>query len=330
MIHDSSRLVNDLNVIVSTLMPEVDMVKLAIRLEEAMSNYEVHRKTVTEVENDLAEKIELFLSSKKLEGLSEQTLTDYLGELRLFSKYCKKAVVQVNTPDIRSYLASIDDVMMSTIGKKLSVLKSFFGWLVQEEILLRDPTAKVKLPKKPKRLPKGLSIEELEMVRESCGTLRQRAMMEVFYSTACRVSEVSNMNRSDVDNQSMCVRVIGKGDKERIVYLSFKAIYHLNKYLKTRNDDSESLFVTERKPHRRLSRRAMQNEINVIEQMSKIPKTLTPHVFRHTFANLAMDNGVDLADLQHLLGHSNPATTLIYSQVSEERKQQAFKKYHVQ
>jgi site-specific recombinase XerD len=88
----------------------------------------------------------------------------------MFTQYCQKATALVSTADIRSYLASFDKAKVSTIGNKLSVLKSFFGWLVKEEVLLRDPTAKVKLPKTPKRLPKGLSIEELETVRESCTT----------------------------------------------------------------------------------------------------------------------------------------------------------------
>lgn len=330
MLVDTARLVNEFNVIVSTLAPEADMNKIAIRLEEVLSNYEIHRKTFVEVENDILEKVELYLSSKRLEGLSERTLGDYLAELKLFSQQFSKPASQISTADIRSYLASIDGVMMSTIGKKLSVLKSFFGWLVEEEILLRDPTAKVKLPKKPKRLPKGLSIEELEMIRESCETLRQRALIEVFYSTGCRLSEVVNMDKSDIDVQAMSARVIGKGDKERIVYLSFKALFHLNKYLQSRDDDSGALFVTERKPHRRLSNRAIQNEVDKIEQNSKITSKMTPHVMRHTFGNLSMDAGIELADLQHLLGHSSPSTTLTYASVSEERKQQAFKKYHVQ
>ena len=330
MIHDTSRLANDLNTIISTLCPDVDSIRMTIRLEEVLSNYEIHRKTVTEVEKDIPEKIKLYLSSKKLEGLSNITLSDYRGELTRFSKRCPKAVSQVTTSDVRGYLASLENIKMSTVGTKLSVLKSFFGWLVQEEIILRDPTAKVKSPKTPKRLPKGLSIEELELVRESCVTLRERALLEVFYSTGCRLSEIGNMNTSDINLQAMNARVIGKGDKERIVYLSFKALYHLNRYLKSRTDDAEALFATVRKPYRKLGNRAIQREIDKIEQRANLSKALTPHVMRHTFANLKMDAGVDLADLQHLLGHSDPSTTLTYAQVSEERKQQAFKKYHVQ
>jgi site-specific recombinase XerD len=218
---------------------------------------------------------------------------------------------------------------MSTIGQKLSVLKSFFGWLVKEEVLLRDPTLKVKLPKKPKRLPKGLSIEELETVRDSCNTLRQRALIEVMYSTGCRLSEVASMNKNDINIRTMNLKVIGKGDKERVVYLSIKAYLQVKKYLKSRTDDCEALFITSKQPYRRLGNRAIQREIDKIETLSNIKKKLTPHVMRHTFANLSMDAGIELADLQHLMGHSNPFTTLVYSSVSEERKQQAFKKYHV-
>ncbi|SMQ75999.1 integrase/recombinase XerD [Bacillus sp. OV166] len=329
MSNDTARLMNDLNTVISTIVPDVEINKLSIRLEEVLCNYEISRKSDQKLAMDIPEKIELYISSKKLEGLSSKTLAGYKSELYVFSRFCHKATVLVTTADIRSFLASFNEAMMSTIGQKLSVLKSFFGWMVKEEILLRDPTAKVKLPKKPKRLPKGLSIEELETIRDSCETLRQRALIEVMYSTGCRLSEVSNMSKNDINIQDMNMKVIGKGNKERVVYLSIKAYRQLKKYLNSRNDDSEAMFVTSKKPYCRLGNRAIQREIDAIEKASKIQRKLTPHVMRHTFANLSMDAGIELADLQHLMGHSNPGTTLIYSQVSEERKQQAFKRYHV-
>jgi integrase/recombinase XerD len=272
----------------------------------------------------------LYLASKKIEGLSLKTLKGYKSELRLFTDYCQKPTALVNAADIRGFLASFESAKMSTIGQKLSVLKSFFAWMVKEEILLRDPTAKVNPPKKPKRLPKALSIEELEIVRESCKTLRQRTLLEVFYSTGCRLSEIAGMNKNDINIQSMSLKVVGKGNKERIVYLSFKALFHLKKYLNSRNDDCNALFVTERKPYRRMGNLAVQREIDKIEKVANISKKLHPHVLRHTYATLSMDAGIELADLQQLLGHSNPGTTMIYANVSEERKQQAFKKFHVQ
>lgn len=327
---DTARLVNDVNVIVTMLCPEIDATKLSIRLEEVVSNYKIHWKSVVEVEEDILEKVDLFIASKRLEGLSETTLKSYKIQLESFANFCPKAVAHVTTPDIRQYLAQDKGWKISTVDTILSILKTFFGWLVTEEILLRDPTAKINPPRKEKRLPKGLSIEELEMIREACTSLRERALIEVFYSTGCRLSELANMQITDINMQNMSMKVIGKGNKERIVYLSFKALYHLNKYLKDRTDECESLFITLRKPYRGVGNRAIQREISKIEERVSISKKLTPHVMRHTFAQLSMDAGIELSDLQHLMGHSNPSTTLVYSNVSEERKQQAFKKYHVQ
>lgn len=330
MAQDKLRLLNEVQYLVGIINPEVDINKLTIRMEEVLSNYDIHRKTTEQIGEDLPDNIKMFISAMRIEGLSAITLDDYQMELSLFSTSCKKAVAQITTMDIRSYLGSLEDVMTSTVGKKLSVLKSFFGWMVREEVLLRDPTSKVKLPKKPKRLPKSLSVEELEIVRESCKGLRERALIEVMYSTGCRLSEVANLKRSDIDMHSMSTKVVGKGDKERQVYLSYKAMYHLRKYLMNRLDDCEYLFVTVRKPIRQLSNDSIQREIKIIEERSGIAKRLTPHVLRHTFAQLSTDAGIDLADLQQLLGHSNPATTLTYSQVSEERKQSAHKRFHMQ
>lgn len=330
MAQDKLRLLNEVQSLVGTICPDVDITKLTLRMEEVLANYETHRKSQEELSEDIPEKASMFISAMKIEGLSELTLDDYRIELGLFSDHCKKAVAQVTTIDIRNYLASLEGIMSSTLGKKLSVLKSFFGWLVREEVLLRDPTTKVKLPKKPKRLPKSLSVEELEIVREACETIRERAIIEVMYSTGCRLSEIANLKISDINMQTMSARVVGKGDKERHVYLSYKAMYHLRKYLMNRTDDCEYLFVTVRKPIRQLSNASIQREIRLIESRVNISKKITPHVLRHTFAQLSTDAGIDLADLQQLLGHSNPATTLTYSMVSEERKQQAHKRYHVQ
>ncbi|TQR14611.1 integrase [Psychrobacillus lasiicapitis] len=280
-----------------------------------------------ELEDDMKDKINLFISSKRLEGLAEVTLIGYERELKLFADSVSKATVQIQTPDIRNYLASLKSVKNATVGKKLDVFRSFFGWMVKEEILLRDPTAKIKNPKKGKRLPKGLSVEELELAREVCETKRERAMLEVFYSTGCRLSELASMDIDRIDKQDMSTTVIGKGNKERKVYLTYTALYHLNSYLKSRNDDCEAVFVTKRRPHRRMGNKSIQDEVNKIEQRAQLKKKLTPHVLRHTLAQNMLDNGANLEEVQSILGHSNISTTQVYAHVSEERKQQAHKRY---
>src|SRR5699024_1609724 len=208
MINDTARLMNDMNVVTSIVSPDVDEVKLMHRLEEILSNYDIKRRTELDLEDDTAEKVDMFLAAKQLEGLSQITLEGYLIELRMFCNFVNKAVVMIRTPDLRLYLGSNKKWQVGTIDRKLSVLKSFFGWLVQEELLLHDPTRKIKAPKKPRRLPKSLTVEELEIVRESCKTLRERALIEVMYSTGCRLSEVSNLRISDIDFQDMSATVI--------------------------------------------------------------------------------------------------------------------------
>lgn len=315
---------------VVSLVPSLNLSELRTKLSEAISRFDVRRVEQHEPHPDLTEKIELFLAGKKLEGLSILTLSDYRRHLERFAEEIKKKVEDVTTADIRVYMGRYNHLKLSTISTKISVLKSFFGWLTAEELLPRDPTARIKPPKKEKRLPKALSIEELELLRESCADHRQRALIEVMYATGCRLSEMYGMDQVDINQATQGCRVIGKGNKEREVFLSFKAMFHLKKYLASRNDDDPALFVTERRPHRRLSRRGIQLEIGKIATAAGLQKRVTPHTLRHTFATLTLNNGADLVVVQQLLGHENPATTQIYATLSPERKREQYKKHLVQ
>lgn len=298
-------------------------------ISSIIARYHVKRVEDDEVHPDLEDNIQLFLSSKKLEGLSEITLKSYDLELGIFAESVRKRVEDITTAHIRVFLGSFEHLKMSSLSRKLSVLKSFFSWLAGEEIIQRDPTAKIKPPRLEKRAPKALTIEELEMLREHCETNRQRAFIEVLYATGCRLSEVHGMDIKSIDQQSMSAQVVGKGNKERTVYFSFRAMYHLNKYVKERTDDDAALFVTERRPYRRLSRRGIQREVGKIAEQANV-KNVSPHVLRHTFATLTLNNGAELAAVQALLGHESPETTMIYAQLTEGKKQEAYKKYLVQ
>ncbi|MEK4255401.1 site-specific tyrosine recombinase/integron integrase [Ureibacillus sp. FSL K6-2830] len=321
-------LLNEISTVVK--MAGEDEVKLYHYLDDLLLNYNIEPKTPTDHEQDTEDYLNLFVTSLMLENYSNVTLTNYQYELRNFLNFVQKPVPAITTSDIRQYLAACNNLKTSTISSKIFVIRSFFSWLVREEIILRNPTLKIRTPKTPKRVREGLTIEELELVREACQTPRERALIEVFYSTGCRLSEIVGLNIRDVNQQDMSAYVIGKGNKERKVYFSFRAMIFLRKYLETRTDDCPALFVTERRPYRRLNQRGVQHAINKIAERANISKKLTPHVLRHTFAMLSMESGMDIADLQHLLGHENPATTTqVYAPVSEERKREAFKKFHV-
>jgi len=315
---------------INSLCPKVDKLQLQQTIIMILSQYDIKPALIPNGHPDLAAKIKLFLAGKRLEGLSPLTLDSYTLELRIFSEHVSKATDEVTTSDIRLYLGEFDYLKTSSISKKLSVLKSMFGWLAAEKIIPNDVTKQIKPPKKEQRTPKALTIEELEMIREACVTPRERAMIEVYYATGARLTEVQQLNRQDIDYQAMSVQVVGKGNKERTVYFSFKAMYHLQKYLKKRSDTVDALFVTVRKPYRRLSTKGIQREVKIIAGRSEVKKNVHPHIFRHTFATLMLNNGADLVAVQGLLGHVDPATTLIYSVLSDEKRKQSHKQYLVQ
>lgn len=309
---------------------EGDKLELHQSVTAILAQYDIKPALIASGNPDLQQKIRLFLSGKKLEGLSILTLTSYALELRIFAEHVQKATNEITTSDLRMYLGEFDHLKTSSLSRRLSVLKSMFGWLSSEEIIPMDPTKRIKPPRKEQRVPKSLSIEELEMIREACTTPRERALIEVLYATGGRLSEIQRMNRQDIDYQAMSVLVIGKGDKERPVYFSFKALYHLKKYLMRRFDDVDALFVTERQPYRRLSKRGIQCEINNIAERSEVKKNVYPHIFRHTFATLMLNNGAELVAVQGLLGHVDPSTTLIYATLTDEKRKQSHKQYLVQ
>lgn len=304
--------------------------ELRANISEVVSKFHIKKVESDVIHPDLRERIDLFIASKRLEGLSEISLKNYGLELGIFAGRVRMRTSDITTADIRVFLGQFPHLKSSSIARKLSVLKSFFGWLTAEEIIPRDPCTRIKPPKKERRLPKALKIEELELMREHCETERQRAFLEVLYATGCRLSEVQALDISDVDLHTLSCKVIGKGNKEREVYFSFKAMYHLRKYLRNRNDDCEALFITERKPYRRLSNRGMQREVTKIARNAGVNKPVSPHTLRHTFATLTLNNGADITAVQHLLGHSDPSTTQGYAVLSEGRKQEQHRKYLIQ
>lgn len=325
-----SRILQDLEVVMSTLMPEADIVKLKMRCEEVICNYEVNRKTPTSLENDFIEKIDIYKNALKLESYSPGTIRGYDKELRHFEKFVNKPAVMVNTSDIRNYLASNKEWSPGTVSKKLTTIKSFYKWCVNEELLLRNPANKIKSIKQPKRLPKSFTISQMEQIRQKCETPRDRALLEVFYSTGCRLSEVSGMKTAKIDWTQNSINVVGKGNKERTVYFNPRAIHYLKKYLEYKeyaDNECEYLFTTETRPYKQMVNASIQRIFRDIGLKTDIGEPVHPHRFRHTMATLAMDSGIQLGDLQQLLGHANPSTTLRYAEVSENRKKQAHKQF---
>lgn len=314
--------------------PELDQNLLKGILEEVLYGYEVQpMSTALTVQDNLQDMIILFLAAKQIDGLSPKTLKGYKQHLVRFSSFIKKDVQDITTMDLRMFLAVLtknQNLKNTSVETEKSILKSFFNWLEQEDYITKSPARALKPGKVSKKLRGSLSVEEIEILKDSCITLRERAIIETFYATGARLDEIQKLNRDDIDWQNMRVKVLGKGNKERFVPISSKAKIHIQKYLMSRLDDCEALFVTERKPYHRMGHRAIQREVKKIGVRSGIKKNVFPHLIRHSTATIMLNNGAELAAVQNLLGHTDPGTTQVYLDVDNQYVYEQYKKYFVQ
>lgn len=307
--------------------PELDQLKVRAIAEEVLYKYDVLPQETGLVVSDIEDKLQMYLAVKKLDGLSDKTLYNYRLNLLAFAGFINKPIAAVNVNDIRMYLAVKSRGMKaSSLNGIISTLKSFFGWLYNEEYIPKNPMTKIKQTKEPKRVRHAMTEEEVELLRQACKTDRERALIELLISTGCRLSEVVGMNKEHVSWYEMSMFVIGKGNKERKVYFSTKAKILLKKYLNGRTDDNPALFVTERRPYRRIQGRGIQVIIHKIAERAGFEKSVFPHLFRHSFATHKLNSGMSLPVLQRLMGHESPDVTLIYAELSEENIRHEYKK----
>ena len=304
-------------------------IKVRNVIEEALYNYDVMTKENSLVASDIEDKIRMFLAVKKLDGLSPLTLYNYNLNLLKLAEILRKPINSITTNDLRMYLAyTCKDKKPSTVNTQISMLKSFFTWLLNEEYIVKNPMAKIKQTKVSKKLRGFLNQEELEILRENCLSLREKALFEFLFSTGCRLDELYKTNIDDINWNERSLHVIGKGTKERIVYFTVKCKIYLQNYLSSRKDNNPALFVTSKKPHGRLGKRSIQREINKIAHRSGLNKSVFPHLLRHSMATAAINNGISITTVQRLLGHESPETTLIYADLNQDTIKQEYKKLY--
>ena len=301
-------------------------------LEEELYNYDLQVATLALVPvNNMLDRVKIYLAAKKLDGLSDSSLISYKRALIKFSSVMQKDLENITAMDIRMYLAMYlkTGVKNGSLATLISILKSFFVWLENEEYILKSPMRKIKNVKTDKFIRKALTPVELEMLRDACVNAREKAMVEFFYSTGCRLDETQKLNKSDIDWGSGKIIVFGKGKKERPVFLNAKAKVFLWKYFNTRTDVNDALFVSKRKPYGRLGRKSFQDTFDKLGKRAGITKDVYPHLLRHTTATNMLQNGASLAEVQKLLGHTSPATTQIYAQLDNDALQASHKKHVV-
>lgn len=308
----------------------IDQSKVRRAIEEVLYEYDITLKeTLPAVLDDMGDKILLYLATRKTEGLSDITIKNYGRNLGRFANVMRKNAGDISTMDIRMHLAnrSKDNIQTSTLATETDILRGFFNWLEDEEYIDKSPMRKVKTPKVEKRLRDALTKEEFETLRTGAKTLRQKALLELLYSTGCRLEEVEQMKKNDIDWQRLQIRVVGKGNKERVVYINATCQVHLKKYLMSRLDDCDAVFATMRRPTKFLGRRSIQTEIKKIMNNSGLKKNVYPHLIRHTMASHMFNSGMNLSTLQQILGHDDPSTTLVYAELDNITIENEYRKY---
>lgn len=305
-------------------------------LDKVASRYEIHKKetSLSVYNNELPEIVKIYIVSKKIEGLSQITLDTYLRMLTLFFRDIRKAPAQITTNDIRVYLFRYQEqrnCSNRTLDKYRQYLSGFFAWAADEGYVPSNPMRTIPPIKYEKKPRQNLTQLELEYLRQCCQSPREHAIIEFLFSTGCRVSELSNVKLHDIDWNARTVHLFGKGGKHRTSFLNAKCEVSLKTYLKTRNDESGFLFITERKPYRQIKSDALEKIVRNISARTsgEMQLNVTPHILRHTTATIALQNGMPIADISKLLGHEKIETTMIYAHTSLDSVQAGHRKYVV-
>lgn len=277
----------------------------------------------------LSEAWNKYQQDKKIEGYSTLTLKTYCFQYNLLLRYFGDIDLnEFSTEKLKKYLIqSGDHLKPSSLGHRIRCVKSLFRWSHEEGYILKNPAAKLKEPKLGKRIPKFLSEFEIEHLREACQTTMENALFEFMYSTGCRIGEVVKLNRHDIDFRTNTVIVQGKGDKEREVYFNTRCSIWLKRYLNEREDEDPCLFITDRKPRRRMSIDNLRYIIKRVSNRAGIKKSIHPHQLRHSYATHMINNGAPIDVIQSLLGHEKSETTKIYAQLSGKLRQDYYSKY---
>ena len=275
------------------------------------------------------ELLQAFISAKKIEGCSEKTLCYYQSSIEALLRSEQKRIGELETNDIRSYLARYQEERGSsrvTIDNLRRIFSSFFAWLEDEDYIAKSPVRRIHKVRTESLVKEVINDEHMEVLRDTCHEIRDLAMIDLLASTGMRVGELVKLNRVDVDFVNRECVVLGKGSKERIVYFDARTKLHLQNYLNSRTDENEALFVSLLEPHNRLEIAGVEIMLRKLGRSLEINK-VHPHKFRRTLATRAIDKGMPIEQVQKLLGHQKIDTTMEYAIVDQQNVKNSHKKY---
>ena len=304
-----------------SIIPDPDQRNaVLLALDSTAAGYDFQLKTTDLIIHDgLPDAVRMYIAAKVVSNLTKGTLDNYVCCLRKFFQRVCKPVDHVTANDVRLYLfwyKQTFNVSDCTLDRIRVSLNGFYEWCVDEELVKKNPLRHVQPIRvgDPERLP--LTALELETIRRSCRTLREKALVDFLYSTAARVSELCALDIKNIDFTEHTVRIEhGKGDKGRTTFMNAECEVSLRAYLASRSDDSPALFVPIRGSARHVSKKSIEQEVNRICSRCEVSVHVTPHIFRHTAASLALQRGMPIEQVQKFLGHARIQTTLRYAKV---------------
>ena len=294
-----------------------------------LNQYEIQERStkLTVSDNSSEGLLRRYIATKRIEGKAESTLKRYWEQNLKLIQFIQNPLHEIMIDDIRFYMAyrrQQGGISNRTLDGMRRCYRTFFSWLTAEGLINRNPCTALSQIKSRKQIKKPYSAVEMELIRKSCTDKRDIALVEFLYSTGCRVSEVSGLDIMDIDtNTGECV-VIGKGNKERTVYLTDVALLHLRIYLDSRNDNSIALFTG--KGSNRLTKSGIENRLKRIGKTAGVTN-VHPHRFRRTLATNLLDRGMNIQDVAMILGHADLKTTQIYCFISQCNVKNAYRKY---
>lgn len=297
-----------------------------IKLKETLNKF-MNNEYKNKISN--SDYLDKFIMAKKIEGLSDQTLKGYKTYINKMFEYIEKNITTINTDDIRNFLATYqieNNCKNITMENIRVILSSFFSWLEIEELIIKNPIKRIHKIKISKLIKETYSDESIEILRNNCDNIRNKAIISLLSSSGIRVGELVRINIDDIDFNNQTCKVFGKGNKEREIYFDVKTKLYIQEYLIKRKDDENALFVANKKPNRRLGVRGVELMLKKLAEKNNI-KDVYPHKFRRTLATKAIDKGMPIEQVQKLLGHTKIDTTLHYAIVNQNNVKYSYNKY---
>ena len=321
-------LINDIEQAMLGVLNNEQMSQLRKVLDYTFRDINVSSKNNEECSGN-SELIDIFLSAKRVEGCSDKSMHYYRSTLNNAIRKIGKNIRHITTDDLRSYLNDYQltsGATKATVDNIRRILSSFFSWLEDEDYIVKSPVRRIHKVKVGKTVKETYSDEALEQMRDHCEGIRDLALIDLLASTGMRVGELVKLNRNDIDFENRECIVTGKGDKQRRVYFDARTKIHLQRYFAERIDDNPALFVSLLAPYDRLQISGVEIRLRRLGRELNIPK-VHPHKFRRTLATMAIDKGMPIEQVQHLLGHQSLDTTLQYAMVNQTNVKMSHRKF---